>query len=409
MRLALIHRKMGEKRGAQNIVVWLAHGLRMRGHQIRVITEEYDPRLWPAEMREGISVELIAPTRLERLLNWKRFRSLGVARRLGRALQGFDAAIATHFPTYRWAVQARERVGGTWRVIWLCQEPRRSFYPRETVRHLLRWRQLTPADVENPHLAAEAAGRLKRSWWQRMKDARNRRWDADAARKCDLVITNSLFTAENFRRIFGFSPAVCHLGIPMSQEPEYRPGHYVAILTSLAPLKNVQNVLWAVRHLARRSGCRDIRLSVAGTGGDRMRLERLARDLQIAKHVEFAGALTDTQLPRFYNQARLVAYCPIDEPFGLVPLEAMAAKTPVVVSDHGGPGEIVEHGQTGLRVNPFDPAAIADAIERLWTNPDLARRLGEAGYRKVSTCFSLEAFVERFEALVRACVNGERT
>ena len=225
-------------------------------------------------------------------------------------------------------------------------------------------------------------------------------WDKKAVQKCDTVVANSRFTASNVREIFRVQPTVCDLGIPLAGEQRYCPGRYVGVLTTLSNRKNVRNIVRAIHELVQHRGHSDMRLRIAGRGRKRAKLQQMTADLGITKHVEFVGGIPDSELPDFYRQARLVVYCPIDEPFGLVPLEAMAAKTPVVVSDHGGPSETVEHGKTGLHVNPFDPSSIADAIEALWTNENKARDMADAGYRRTREYYSLEAFVDRFEKIV---------
>ena len=141
-------------------------------------------------------------------------------------------------------------------------------------------------------------------------------------------------------------------------------------------------------------------MRIAGRGPDRPKLEKLTADLGVGGNVHFIGPLPDEKLPEFYRKARLAVYCPIDEPFGLVPLEAAAVKTPVVVSNHGGPAEIIEHGVTGLHANPFDPRSIADGIEELWAAEERCRWLAEAACRQVRDYYSLDAFVDRFEKVV---------
>jgi len=158
--------------------------------------------------------------------------------------------------------------------------------------------------------------------------------------------------------------------------------------------------------LARR-GRRDIPLRIAGRGPDRDELERLAAELGVADLVTFLGGIPDSDLAAFYRDARMIAYCPIDEPFGLVPLESLACKTPVIVSNHGGPAEIIEHGVTGLHANPFDPGDIAAAIETLWDDDDRAESMAEAGNRRVREYFSLDAFACRFQAILEAYNKGE--
>ena len=81
--------------------------------------------------------------------------------------------------------------------------------------------------------------------------------------------------------------------------------------------------------------------------------------------------------------ALAVYYGPFDEDYGYVTLEGFAARRPVVtLTDSGGPLEFVEDGETGI-VAPPDPRAIAGAFDRLFAHRELARRLGEAGRRRV--------------------------
>ncbi|HUG93827.1 MAG TPA: glycosyltransferase, partial [Planctomycetaceae bacterium] len=78
------------------------------------------------------------------------------------------------------------------------------------------------------------------------------------------------------------------------------------------------------------------------------------------------------------------------EAFGLVQLEAMACRKPVVSCElHNGVSYVNRHGQTGLIVPPRDPAALAGALRRLLSDEDLRRRMGEAGNRRVKAHFSL--------------------
>ena len=79
----------------------------------------------------------------------------------------------------------------------------------------------------------------------------------------------------------------------------------------------------------------------------------------------------------------------------MIVLEAMAHARPVVATPVGGTPEVVVDGETGLLVPPRNPAALADAIRRLLDDPDLAKRLGEAGRRRVEKLFSLESMTRR--------------
>ena len=405
MRIAMLTRSLDVKRGLQNLIVWLCGGLQQRGHEVVVFTERYDSKQWADTLVQNLNVHLLAGSSVGRsLISSNQRRSKAIARQLASVLEGFDLAVATHYPSYIWALQARERAGAAWNVLWLCNEPKRKLYPAIIDRHLLRWKEFTPDGVSNDHFRRLAKRRFKRSWFKRLRDRRNRRWDIAAAQQCDMVVANSAFTAENARKCFGVECAICHLGLPVGAEVPYYNGDYIGVLTTLAPIKNVHNVLYAIRELVYRKKRKDVRLRVAG-GGKREPFEQLAHDLKISNHVEFLGLIPDADLQGFFTQARIIVYCPIDEPFGLVPLEAMALRTPVIVSNHGGPAEVVTHGETGLHVNPFDPTDIAEAIDLLWSDKARAQSLAEAGYTRARGYFSLDSFVNRFEALMHRCVR----
>jgi glycosyltransferase involved in cell wall biosynthesis len=95
----------------------------------------------------------------------------------------------------------------------------------------------------------------------------------------------------------------------------------------------------------------------------------------------------------------VLAHPALDEGFGLTPLEAMAAGTPVVVSDAGSLPEVV--GEAGLRVRPDDPSAWAEALARLLADDSLAARLAEAG-RERAAQFSPRRMAEATLSVYRA-------
>lgn len=87
------------------------------------------------------------------------------------------------------------------------------------------------------------------------------------------------------------------------------------------------------------------------------------------------------------------------EPLGLVAMEGAAAGLPVVASAHGGVAEVVRHGVTGLLVPPGHPAALARSLRLLADDPELARRMGQAGRADVAERFPLEQMLDRLQAL----------
>ncbi len=87
------------------------------------------------------------------------------------------------------------------------------------------------------------------------------------------------------------------------------------------------------------------------------------------------------------------------EPFGMVVLEAMATGKPVIATAHGGPLETVRDGETGYLVPPGEPSALAAVLVRLARQPDLRRRLGQAGRERVCRHFTFAGHVVAFAQL----------
>lgn len=85
------------------------------------------------------------------------------------------------------------------------------------------------------------------------------------------------------------------------------------------------------------------------------------------------------------------------EPFGMVAIEAMLAHKPIVGSNHGGLTEIIENNATGFLVTPNSVQDLVIALEKLIQNKVLRKEMGEKGYLRVTTAFSVEQYVDSFE------------
>jgi glycosyltransferase involved in cell wall biosynthesis len=112
------------------------------------------------------------------------------------------------------------------------------------------------------------------------------------------------------------------------------------------------------------------------------RLMALAEQHGVADRVRLLGRVERDALPALLRSADVVACVPWYEPFGIVPLEAMACGVPVVASAVGGLIDTVVDGVTGLHVPPRRPERVAAAINRLLDDGALAQSLGRAGARR---------------------------
>jgi glycosyltransferase involved in cell wall biosynthesis len=131
----------------------------------------------------------------------------------------------------------------------------------------------------------------------------------------------------------------------------------------------------------------DSKLVICG-GGYREHLVQQAKTLGVDRSVYFAGFLPDEDLGKMYHVADVACFPSLYEPFGIVALEAMAARTPVVVSEAGGLPEVVEHGVTGTTTYTGNANSLADGILSVLHHPRRAHQMAETAFERVQNVFN---------------------
>lgn len=186
---------------------------------------------------------------------------------------------------------------------------------------------------------------------------------------------------------------VIHVGLPVEEFTRTSPPAPAAdprllYIGRLVPEKGQTVLFEAVARLAERG--RSVGLTLAGEGEIRPRLEVLAAELGIADRVEFLGAVGQDALHELYAEAAVFCLPSFAEGVPVVLMEAMAMEVPVITTKIAGIPELVEDGRTGLLVAPGRADELADALERLLADPELAARLGRQGREKVVADFDCE-------------------
>jgi rhamnosyl/mannosyltransferase len=134
-------------------------------------------------------------------------------------------------------------------------------------------------------------------------------------------------------------------------------------------------------------------LLLGGTGPLTDQLKNLANSLHLEKRIVFLGCIPEDQLASYYHAADVFCLPSVEksEAFGLVQLEAMACKKPVICCElHNGVTYVNQNGITGLVVPPRDPFALAQAINTLLQDEQLRLKMGANGYNRVITEFTQE-------------------
>jgi glycosyltransferase involved in cell wall biosynthesis len=151
--------------------------------------------------------------------------------------------------------------------------------------------------------------------------------------------------------------------------------------------KNLDLLVSATRLIAESKT--PVRPVIVGDGPYMAEMRRLLRD------AIFTGYLDGEDLARAYASADFFAFPSTTDTFGNVVLEAQASGIPVIVSDIGGPRDLVSHGVDGYVTKGLDAADLAEAIRKLAADPVLRKQMGEYGRTRVETRDWNEAF-ERF-------------
>jgi glycosyltransferase involved in cell wall biosynthesis len=164
----------------------------------------------------------------------------------------------------------------------------------------------------------------------------------------------------------------------------------VVTLSRLVPRKGVDTVIEAMASVP------DAELVIVGGGEalelaqdrEAQRLSTIALEQGVANRVYLRGRMERAEIPALLRSADVVVCAPWYEPFGIVPLEAMACGKPVIVSSVGGLVDTVIDGVTGLHVSPRQPALIAKALNQLQADATLRKTMGRAGAERVRNRYS---------------------
>jgi glycosyltransferase involved in cell wall biosynthesis len=277
-------------------------------------------------------------------------------------------------------------------TVYYCSEPFRFFYepklPRGRAGNV--WRGLAFGLLAPLHHVLRAA-------------------DRRSLAAASTVYTHSQYTRRHVLRIYGRDTHVCPLGVDSSRFTVLDGVEKRDVVLSVGAVTWRKGHDDAVRALSLLDERIRPSLRIVGNWCENREAGYLAGLAErVGVRVEISvGGVSDGELVRMYNEARVVLCLAHGEPFGLTPLEAMACGTPVVAVNEGGYVETVEDGRTGFLVSR-NLRHVADRIRVLLQDNACRAAMGQAGVKETRERWSWQRAVSCLEAILK-CMRGGNT
>ena len=223
------------------------------------------------------------------------------------------------------------------------------------------------------------------------------RFDRLAVRSAQSVLVNSTFIHDRVQQIYGIDSTICYHGVDTelySPNAVHAAQQNVLSVGAIQPHKGFDFLIESLGYVDP-----SVRPALCLIGNmenptEKKTLQTLAKEKDVALHIEVG--VDQATLVQRYNEATFVVYAPYNEPFGLVPLEAMACGKPVVGVDEGGVKETVVNDVTGVLVKRH-AESFGKAVQRLLEDRNLTAQYGKNGRKHVLEKWSWEKSVEQLE------------
>jgi glycosyltransferase involved in cell wall biosynthesis len=234
-------------------------------------------------------------------------------------------------------------------------------------------------------------------------------------RRSFAITANSTHTAGLVRQVAGREAQIIPWGATIQVDPTANPvSQEIPLLLFSGRLIERKGVDFLLRAMPTILSRQKVRLVITGDGHCRPEWESLARSLGLGGAVAFAGFVSNAELSSLFRSCSIYVHPAIydskgdTEGQGVVLVEALSNRRPVVASAVGGIVDVIKDGQTGILVPEKNPDAIAKAVLRLIEDPEYARQLGERGYAHARNYFDWDRIMDQYETIYSESVSSLR-
>ncbi|MDP1853779.1 MAG: glycosyltransferase family 4 protein [Candidatus Omnitrophota bacterium] len=222
------------------------------------------------------------------------------------------------------------------------------------------------------------------------------RMDRINAKSAMRILTNSYYTREYIYKAYGIDSKVNYLGVDNEKFRDLgiQKDNFILSVGGVQYIKQFDFIIDSLALITKEKRPKLILTGLRANNTNKEYLKKLADKKKV--NLEVKESVGDEELVSLYNQASLVVFVPLMEPFGFIPLEAMACGTPVIGVREAGVRESVKDGQTGILVDR-DKKELANAIELLLTDKKLAETLRQGGLDEINKNWTWGKATERLE------------
>ncbi len=369
--------------------------LTIRGGAERVvlkIAEHYNATIYTAEYKKDSTFEEFKDLDIKEIGSSGFYKFLGY----GRAAQGLNYGLSfynykvkedydvlnPHIAPSHWIRHKNDR------VLWYCHTPLRDLYDLYYYRQSLR-----------PF--------AKRTLYSFIVP-RIRFIDKRMVNKIKYIVANSENTKNRIKKYYGRNDAVVlNGGIDYKEYKNEGNDRYFFYPSRISPNKRQDYAIRAFKIFKSQNKGMNYRLIISGqVSDDPFYMDYYSKITNMAKNVGGVSILTDVNdkdLIDLYSKATAILYPPINEDYGLVPLEAAASGKPVIVVNEGGPKETVINNKTGFLIN--NELDMAEKMQKLAEDPQLVENMGKRGRERVKKYYSWNNFFKEFDKLLYKTKN----
>jgi len=368
-----------------------ANKLCEKGHNITVVSQKVDKKLY--KFNNKIKLFEVGGPLPSHPPFWLKFDYIVKSYlRILNQLKS-DINISVNFPSNYICTKVNNRNGS--KHIFFCNEPFRFFHDKKFYSNAPFFLRIA-------------------SWGLRLF---YKKFDIEGTLGADEVIYNSNFTRARGVKCYGRDGIVHHIGIKTGNgftdseylrfQQKWNIANNIPIIFTLGlthHLKGAKELIYIFEKILKEIP--EAKLLIGGwlLTENSILIKKLIKKLDLpSENIVFSGFIEDDLLDFFYQKASLTLYTPIDEAYGLIPLESMKNGTPVVAFE-GGPSDTIVNGKSGYLIKNYDINDFSIKAIRILKNKELYRKFSQCGNQIVKDNFNIEHTVSDLEKILEKVV-----